>query len=640
MKGGEVRADIRLPEGRISVPDVKDLPVISRDTLKITDMDGREVLIMRAVRDEETGEMVATEQLTAAVVTARFRNVAERHGKVDIEFQIYVPKDIQESRWQLRLHPDMIVMGDSLRLDDVLVTGENYRKAQLRGYQQYERFLNSIITDTMRFVDLRNLEIFLKRNIPEIYAFRTDSSEVSDEVFMSHFGVTEQEAVYHYTNKLLSWINRRKIESMTSKWEKYVKSPILHEGIRLDTVVMGDDGDMIYNYVQTVNTRKGLKKVDILMSGDVYEQDRKIYEMPASDPLTFYISSFSTLVDNTERYRTKIIGRTVSVNTTANIEFAEGRWDIDGSLGNNREEMTYIEGNLRKLVINDEFDLDSISVISFASPEGKISSNNALCLKRARSASDYFGKFIGRIRDSLAREEGYLIRVGDNFEESRMESAASATNGIRFMSHSGGENWAMLDELVAADTTIDESIKISYREMRSAINDLDELENRLSGQPYYNYLRSELYPGLRTVRFDFALHRKGMVQDTIHTTELDSLYATGVQAIRDRDYETAVSILRPYQDYNTAVAYVSLDYNKSAMAILQNCERNAKVDYLLAVLYSRDGDDRNAVQHYLDACHQAPSYINRGNLDPEISALIKKYDLNAEPEDDWGDLTY
>ena len=76
------------------------------------------------------------------------------------------------------------------------------------------------------------------------------------------------------------------------------------------------------------------------------------------------------------------------------------------------------------------------------------------------------------------------------------------------------------------------------------------------------------------------------------------------------------------------------------MAILQNCERNAKVDYLLAVLYSRDGDDRNAVQHYLDACHQDPSYINRGNLDPEISALIKKYDLNAEPEDDWGDLTY
>lgn len=640
MKGGDVRADIRLPEGRASVPDVKDLPVISRDTLKITDMDGREVLIMRAVRDEETGEMVATEQLTAAVVTARFRNVAERHGKVDIEFQVFVPKDIQESRWQLRLHPDMLIMGDSLRLDDVLVTGENYRKAQLRGYQQYERFLNSTVTDTSRFVDLRNLEIFLKRNIPEIYAFRTDSSEVSDEVFMSHFGVTEQEAVYHYTNKLLSRINKKKIENRTRKWEKYVKSPILYEGIRLDTVVMGDDGDMIYNYVQTVNTRKGLRKVDIVMSGEVFEQDRKVFAMPASAPLTFYISSFSTLVDNTERYRTKIIGRTVSVNTTANIEFEEGRWDIDESLGNNREEMAFIEGNLRKLVINDEFDLDSISVISYASPEGKISSNNTLCLKRARSASDYLGKFSSQVRDSLAREEGYMIRVGDDYTESRMESAASTIEGIGFMSHSGGENWAMLDELMAADTIVDESHKTAYREMRSSVTDLDELENELSKQPYYRYMRSELYPRLRTVRFDFALHRKGMVKDTLHTTELDSLYARGVQAIRDRDYETAVSILRPYQDYNTAVAYVSLDYNKSAMSILQNCARNAKVDYLLAVLYSREGDDQNAVQYYLDACRQEPSYINRGNLDPEISVLIKKYDLNAEPDDDWGDLTY
>ena len=35
-----------------------------------------------------------------------------------------------------------------------------------------------------------------------------------------------------------------------------------------------------------------------------------------------------------------------------------------------------------------------------------------------------------------------------------------------------------------------------------------------------------------------------MVKDTVHTTELDSLYMRGVQAIRDRDYETAISILK------------------------------------------------------------------------------------------------
>ena len=150
----EVAATIQLPENRSYVPDVKDVPVRQRDTLKVTDLEGKEVLIMRAIKDESTGEMVATEELQAATVTARFRNIAERHGKVDLEFQVIVPASMQDSRWQLRFHPDMFVLEDSLRLDDVLITGRDYRKAQLKGYQQYEKWLSTIITDTTHFIDI------------------------------------------------------------------------------------------------------------------------------------------------------------------------------------------------------------------------------------------------------------------------------------------------------------------------------------------------------------------------------------------------------------------------------------------------------------------------------------------------------
>ena len=65
-----------------------------RDTSVVEDDKGNTYHLMRAVRDEGTGEMVATEELQAAVVTARFRNVAERHGKVEIEFQVLVPKEL------------------------------------------------------------------------------------------------------------------------------------------------------------------------------------------------------------------------------------------------------------------------------------------------------------------------------------------------------------------------------------------------------------------------------------------------------------------------------------------------------------------------------------------------------------------
>lgn len=58
---------------------------IDDDTITVT-IDGHEMILMHAVLDDETGEMVAAQELRPAMVSARFRNVAERHGKVDLEF--------------------------------------------------------------------------------------------------------------------------------------------------------------------------------------------------------------------------------------------------------------------------------------------------------------------------------------------------------------------------------------------------------------------------------------------------------------------------------------------------------------------------------------------------------------------------
>lgn len=87
-------------------------------------------------------------------------------------------------------------------------------------------------------------------------------------------------------------------------------------------------------------------------------------------------------------------------------------------------------------------------------------------------------------------------------------------------------------------------------------------------------------------------------------------------------------MLSPYNDFNTAVAYCAMDYNASAMAILKNLKKNDKVEYMLAILYSRQGEYSKAIKHYMNACARNKDYINRGNLDPEISAIIKKYGLH------------
>ena len=76
-----------------------------------------------------------------------------------------------------------------------------------------------------------------------------------------------------------------------------------------------------------------------------------------------------------------------------------------------------------------------------------------------------------------------------------------------------------------------------------------------------------------------------------------------------------------------------MDRNVNAMRILSKLEKTAQVNYLMAILYSRSGDFNNAVQHYVTSCRQNPSYRFRGNLDPEISVLIKQYGLNSEEND-------
>ena len=624
VKERSMSASLSLTKEQDFIPEL-DQSVLRRDTLMVTDDDGTQMLIMKAVKDED-GEMVAHDVLDAAVVTARFRNVAERHGQVDLEFQIIVPKDMMDSKWQLRFFPDMFVLEDSVRLDSVIITGKDYRKAQLRGYQQYERFLSSIVQDTTRFVNMRQLEIFIQRNIPQLYAFKADTTRVSDEEFASVYGVTEKQAIEHYTNKIARRYNNWKKSRISKMYKKYVKVPIVSKGLRLDTVLVNTDGDFIYNYVQTIHTRPKLRKVDILLSGAVYEEDKKVYTVPTTEPLTFYISSLSAFVDNTERYKTKVIERRAEANTACYIDFASGKYDIDESLSHNAEEMGRIKENLKSLVANEVYDLDSIVIVASASPEGNERYNEKLARQRAESISKYYSSWLKHYTDSLRREEGFRVDEDGNIVREKRQK-------ITFKSSSDGENWQMLESLVMKDTVLTDEQKQQYASISENYSDLDVREARLKMTSGYQHMREKIYPRLRTVKFAFHLHRKGMVKDTVHTTELDTAYMRGVQAIRDRDYEAALALLRPYNDYNTAIAYVSLDYNSSAMQILLDLPKTAQVNYMLAVLYSRRGDDQNAVQHYLNSCRQDPTYVHRGNLDPEIAVLIRRYSLNQQEDE-------
>lgn len=582
----------------ISVPADKPLDDIGEMEM-IVDTLGNELsdgpIIMNAIRDTETGEMIATDVINASAVVARFRNAAERGGYVSISFDLTVPSEMISSAWKLKLTPFMNVQEDTLTLDPLFITGEGYRKGQLRGYQRYRQFLESIITDTSDLVRIGQLEIFLERHFPDTYAMRNDTSLISDPAANNLFGVTQADALRHYTRHARVYFNERRKARKGLMYGRYVKDPIISEGIRLDTVMSSPGGDFIYRYMHTFRSRPGLKKVSVSLLGEIYEDGELLCSAPFPDDLTYYISSLSSMADSAPKYRMMVLERNVYDNTKALIDFEKGSHAIDTSLSDNASELARVVRCIGDVVSREEYVLDSLVVMASCSPEGSYAHNRRLAAARSESIRDYILEYVP--------------------EEWRTSMKTSHVP----------ENWGQLKLLVANDQTLEED---SRARLLSAMDDLsrpDEVEDRLSRMPEYRYLREKIYPRLRSVSFDFHLHRSGMLKDTVHTSELDTAYMAGVEALKNLDYKKAVEMLRPYGDYNSALAFMAADYNNSALHILERLDdADARVCYLKALVLSRLGDADEALKCFEQALSYDPYLEHRANLDPEMSGLLRK----------------
>ena len=586
----------------LSVPDEPPMEAeedveVSADSIRGTLVD--EPLIMNAIRDSETGEMVATDVINASKVTARFRNVAERAGYVSISFDVTVPAALSDSRWQLKIQPFMAIQRDTVPLDAIYVTGEQYRAGQLRGYERYRAFLASIITDTTDFIRIHQLEIFLERHYPQTYAMKRDSSYVPEPMAENLFGVTQRDALIHYTRHLKWKLNERRKGRVGKMYEKYVKDPIVKEGVRLDTVLTASGGDFIYRYIHTFRSRPRLKKVTLSLDGKLYEEGRCIHSFPFPDELTFYISSLSGLLDDRTKYRMLVLERVVHDNTKALIDFHQGSSLVDTTLGDNASELRRVRKCIDDIVARDGLELDSLVIVASCSPEGSYANNRRLSAARSQAVKDYIRDFVPEDwRDSLVASEL-------------------------------PENWEQLERLVANDTVLGEASRKRILAEISAEEDPDAVEARISRFSEYRYLREKVYPKLRSVSFDFHMHRIGMQKDTVHTTEVDTVYMAGVQAIRDMDYKKAVYLLRPYDDYNAALAFMSADYNHSALDVLSRLDdSDPKVCYLKAMVLSRLGQQEEAQKYYRLCLAYDPYMRHRANLDPEMHLLVKQDNNN------------
>ena len=375
-------------------------------------------------------------------------------------------------------------------------------------------------------------------------------------------------------------------------FNRFVKFPY-PEDVRLDSLVEGRS-TVTYYYSQAVKTDETSKKMLVTLQGQVLAVDDSAYRLPPSDTLSYVVSSMLSFVDTVPRYRIKVIDKFVTVEDRNYIQFFVGDTRVVDTLGDNRRQLDKITGLMRQIVEQQEFWVDTITLTAASSPEGAYAFNDRLSQGRAAALKRYLVRRYGKSIDTM------LI--------------------VRWVA----ENWPELTQRIRTDKSIENREAILALIASEKNPDRREQAIRLRFPKEYAYIRSVIYPQLRAVNFRYSLRRKGMVKDTIHTTELDTAYARGVQLLQKRKYAKALYILNDYNDRNTVVAHLSLDHNERAMELLATMPKDAVTEYLRAIACSRLGRKAEGREHFLEACRLDGRMEYRGNLDPEIAELLKQ----------------
>ena len=375
-------------------------------------------------------------------------------------------------------------------------------------------------------------------------------------------------------------------------FNRFVKFPY-PEDVRLDSLVEGRS-TVTYYYSQAVKTDETSKKMLVTLQGQVLAVDDSAYRLPPSDTLSYVVSSMLSFVDTVPRYRIKVIDKFVTVEDRNYIQFFVGDTRVVDTLGDNRRQLDKITGLMRRIVEQQEFYVDTITLTAASSPEGAYAFNDRLSQGRAAALKRYLVRRYGRSIDTMLT--------------------------VRWVA----EDWAELTTRIRTDREIVNRDAILELIAEEKNPDRREQAIRQQFSKEYAYIRSVIYPQLRAVNFRYNLRRKGMVKDTIHTTELDTVYARGVELLQKRKYAKALYIFNDYNDRNTVVAHLSLDHNERAMELLATMPKNAVTEYLRAIACSRLGRKAEGREHFLEACRLDGRMEYRGNLDPEIAELLKQ----------------
>lgn len=102
------------------------------------------------VEKDENGEDIGSVQIEQVVVVARIRPIPERRGKVTIDFNVNLPKELLGRSRSVVITPYLHKLEQVVAMDDIIIRGALFDKVQQRDYWQYNTYLGRFRPDSLR----------------------------------------------------------------------------------------------------------------------------------------------------------------------------------------------------------------------------------------------------------------------------------------------------------------------------------------------------------------------------------------------------------------------------------------------------------------------------------------------------------
>ena len=102
------------------------------------------------VERDERGEALGTVPIEEVVVVARVRSIPERRGRVTIDFNVELPKELLGRSRSVVITPFLHRQDEQIPLDDIIIRGALFDRVQQRDYWQYTTYLGRFRPDSVR----------------------------------------------------------------------------------------------------------------------------------------------------------------------------------------------------------------------------------------------------------------------------------------------------------------------------------------------------------------------------------------------------------------------------------------------------------------------------------------------------------